>query len=95
MIRFVRQLLARRRLLCIFGHRWQHVPQPEVDAFFPASITVECVRCHQREIASTGTDDPYTEACRRLQRMVEANRNSFKTQLYAKNRAAQIQRRTR
>lgn len=34
-------------------------------------------------------------ARRRLQRMVEANRNSFKTQLYAKNRAAQIQRRSK
>lgn len=34
-------------------------------------------------------------ARRRLQRMVEQNRNSFRTQLYAKNRAAQIQRRAR
>ena len=34
-------------------------------------------------------------ARRRLQRMVEANRNSFRTQLYAKNRAAQIQRRVK
>lgn len=32
-------------------------------------------------------------ARRRLQRMVEANRNSFRTRLYVKNRAAQIQRR--
>lgn len=31
----------------------------------------------------------------RLQRMVEANRNSFRTQLWAKNRAAQIQRRSK
>jgi hypothetical protein len=32
-------------------------------------------------------------ARRRLQRMVEANRNSFRTQLFVKNREAQIQRR--
>lgn len=32
-------------------------------------------------------------ARRRLQRMVEQSRNSFRTQLYAKNRAAQIARR--
>ena len=32
-------------------------------------------------------------ARRRLQRMVEQSRNSFPTQLYAKNRAAQIARR--
>ena len=34
-------------------------------------------------------------ARRRLQRMVEQSRNSFRTQLYAKNRAAQIQRRSK
>lgn len=32
-------------------------------------------------------------ARRRLARMVEANRNSFETRLYIKNRQAQIQRR--
>jgi hypothetical protein len=34
-------------------------------------------------------------ARRKSQRIVEANRNSFRTQLYAKNRSAQLQRRAR